>query len=624
MCGIAGFVSTQYSREHLNSITSVLNRRGPDAEGLYFDGKTGLGLGHRRLSILDLSESANQPFYSKDNRFLMIYNGEIYNYHQIAQNHQLSTKTTSDTEVVLESFVKNGINCIKDFNGMFALAIWDTIEEKLFLTRDRVGIKPLFYYWDGKNLAFASEIKALLKLPIDKTLNDKAIANYLYLGYFPQEQSIFKHIKKFPAGCVGVYHKGSFSIEPYWSLESEIAEKTIKDEKRAKQQLKKLLIESVEGQMISDVPLGTFLSGGIDSSLVTAVAQHLSTQPVKTFSIGFSTGSPTDKEAKFNEAPYARSVAQYLKTDHHEFILSKDDALDKIQYLLEVYDEPLNDSSAVATMFVSEMARKHVTVTLSGDGGDELFMGYNTHTWAKRLDNVFLKAFRHPLSIALKLTGNERLKNSSEVLDYSNTARLKSHVFSHYQYMFSEKALNSILLECKGIDFDESLAETKRQLSKKEEQAFFDFSHYLKDDLLVKVDRASMFYGLETRVPLLDHNMVEFAFNLDESLKYKNGEAKYLLKQVLYDFIPASYFDRPKQGFNIPLNEWLKTDLRYLIEDYLSEDCVRTLNICHYEAIQKLKEDYFKGNNYAFKRLWGLILLHKWLSEGIPTEHENN
>ena len=624
MCGITGFVSKQYKDTDLKSMTNALRHRGPDAEGFFYKEKEGIGLGHRRLSILDLSENANQPFFSQNARYAIVYNGEIYNYKEIAQKEYLTLKTASDTEVIIERFSKKGEQSLKDFNGMFAFALWDTVEKKLYLTRDRVGIKPLYYYWDGQNFAFASEIKALLHLPIDKSLNYTAISNYLYLGFFPQEQSIFKHIKKFPAGCIGTLHKNNFSIKPYWTLESTITQDTIKNEEQAKQQLKKLLIESVEGQMISDVPLGTFLSGGIDSSLVTAVAQHLSTQPVKTFSIGFSTGSPTDKEAKFNEAPYARSVAQYLKTDHHEFILSKDDALDKIQYLLEVYDEPLNDSSAVATMFVSEMARKHVTVTLSGDGGDELFMGYNTHTWAKRLDNVFLKAFRHPLSIALKLTGNERLKNSSEVLDYSNTARLKSHVFSHYQYMFSEKALNSILLECKGIDFDESLAETKRQLSKKEEQAFFDFSHYLKDDLLVKVDRASMFYGLETRVPLLDHKIVEFAFNLDESLKYKKGAAKYLLKEVLYDFIPASYFDRPKQGFNIPLNEWLKTDLRYLIEDYLSEDCVRTLNICHYEAIQKLKEDYFKGNNYAFKRLWGLILLHKWLSEGIPTEHENN
>jgi asparagine synthase (glutamine-hydrolysing) len=446
-------------------------------------------------------------------------------------------------------------------------------------------------------------------LPIDKSLNKEAIANYLYLGFFPQEQSIFKHIKKLPAGSVGVFHKGSFSIKSYWSLASTIVATSIKDEKTAKSRLKELLVESVKGQMLSDVPLGTFLSGGIDSSVVTALAQQLSPKPIKTFSIGF-------KETKFNEAPYARSVAHYLKTDHHEFILSKEDALEKVDKLLDVYDEPLNDGSAIATMLVSEMARKYVTVTLSGDGGDELFMGYDTGIWAKRLDNPFLKTFRHPLSIALKLTGNKRLHNGSKFLDYTNTARIKSHVFSQYQYMFSEHALNDILEESRGnLDFDEKTPKTSRQLSKKEEQAFFDFKNYLKDGLLVKVDRASMFYGLETRVPLLDHHIVDFAFNLDETLKYKNGVSKYLLKQVLYDFVPASFFDRPKQGFSIPIEYWLKTDLWYLVEQHLSEESVRSHNICRFEVVESLKKGYLEGTHYDFKRLWGLMLLHKWLND---------
>jgi asparagine synthase (glutamine-hydrolysing) len=608
MCGIAGFVSKQYKEENLKSMTNALRHRGPDAEGFYFDENIGIALGHRRLSILDLSENGNQPFFSKDKRFITIYNGEVYNYRETALKYAINPQTSTDTEVIVERFAKDGEKSIADFNGMFALAIWDTIAEKLYLIRDRVGIKPLYYYFDGENFAFASEIKGLVQLPIDKSLDYTAIANYLYLGFFPQEQSIFKHIKKLPAGCIGTLEKNSFSIKSYWTLESGISQKSLKNEQEAKKQLKELLIASVQGQMISDVPLGTFLSGGIDSSLVTAIAQHISTQPIKTFSIGF-------KEAKFNEANYARSVAQYLKTDHHEFILSKDDALDKIQDLLDVYDEPLNDGSAVATLLVSEMARKHVTVTLSGDGGDELFLGYNTHTWAKRLDNPIVKTIKYPLSIALKLTGNKRLQNASEVLNYTNSARIKSHVFSQYQYLFSEKALNNLLLENEGVDFEENTPKTQRALSKKEGQAFFDFSHYLKDGLLVKVDRASMFYGLETRVPLLDHNIVEFAFNLDESLKYKSGEAKYLLKQVLYDFIPASYFNRPKQGFSIPLEYWLKTDLRYLIEEYLSEESVRAINICRYDAVKSLKEAYLNGNNYDFKRLWGLILLHKWLHE---------
>jgi asparagine synthase (glutamine-hydrolysing) len=608
MCGIAGFVSTQYKETDLKNMTHALRHRGPDAAGFYFDEKKGIGLGHRRLSIIDLSENANQPFFSHNTRYIAVYNGEIYNYKEVAQKELLSLKTQSDTEVFVENFNKKGAQSVEDFSGMFAFAVWDTVEEKLYLSRDRVGIKPLFYYFDGKNLAFASEIKALLQLPIDKTLNSEALANYLYLGYFPQEESVFKHIKKLPAGSVGVFHKGSFSIKSYWSLASEIKETTIKDEKTAKEQLKNLLIDSVKGQLLSDVPLGTFLSGGIDSSTVTAIAQHLSVQPIKTFSIGF-------KEAKFNEAQHARAVAKHLKTDHHEFILSEKQALDKVQNLLEIYDEPFGDSSAIPTLLVSEMARKHVTVTLSGDGGDELFSGYGSYIWAKRLDNPFVKAFRHPLSIALKMTGNQRLKRRSEVFNYTNPERVKSHIFSQEQYLFSETELDKLLVKPASLSFEEATPPTNRPLSKSEAQAFFDFENYLKDDLLVKIDRASMCFGLETRVPILDHKVVEFAFNLDEKLKHKNGEAKYLLKQVLYDFVPASYFNRPKQGFSIPLVQWLKTDLRYLIEEHLSEESVRKNRICHYEAVKVLKQAYFQGQDYFYNKLWVLALLHKWLNE---------
>lgn len=610
MCGIAGFISLKYKKQHLKRMTNALSHRGPDAEGFFMEEEQGVGLGHRRLSILDLSEAGNQPFYSKDGRFIMIYNGEIYNYQDIAKKNNIATKTSSDTEVIIEHFVKKGIACIEDFNGMFALAIWDTIEEKLYITRDRVGIKPLYYYWDGQNFAFASEIKAILQLPVDKALDYSAITNYLYLGYFPEEQSVFKHIRKFPAGCTGILSKNEFSITPYWTLESTITPSTIKNEKQAKQELKTLLIESVKGQMISDVPLGTFLSGGIDSSTVTAVAQQLSDKPVKTFSIGF-------KEDRFNESKYARMVANYLKTDHHEFILSTDDALEKITHLLDIYDEPYGDSSAIPTLLVSEMARKHVTVTLSGDGGDELFMGYGAYLWAKRIDNPALKLFRKPLLKALHLSGNQRLKRGSFVLDYSNPKRIKSHIFSQEQYLFSEKLLDHVLLNNSILTFDENLDSVNRKLSAAEQQSFFDFKNYLKDDLLVKVDRASMYHSLESRVPLLDNNIIEFAVNLDETLKYKKGIAKYLLKEVLYDFIPSSYFDRPKQGFSIPLVKWLKRDLRYLLDEHLSEESVVKNNICDYLEVQKLKSAYFNGVDYHYNRLWILVLLHKWLNENL-------
>jgi asparagine synthase (glutamine-hydrolysing) len=606
MCGITGFIGN-YSEVQLQSMTRCLQHRGPDAEGFYFEEK-GIGLGHRRLSILDLSEAGNQPFYSRDGRYIMVFNGEVYNFQELAVKYKITPKTHSDSEIILEAFAKTGIDCVHDFNGMFAIAIWDKEEEKLYLIRDRIGIKPIYYYADKDNFAFASELKSLFTLPIHKKINSSSISNFLYLGYVPGEDTIFTHCKKIPAGHYAVMHQGKLTVEPYWQLEDHISGKIISDEQDAKKSLKSLLESSVNYCMISDVPVGIFLSGGVDSSTVAAVAQSQSNIPVKTFSIGFN-------EAKYNESKFAVAVAKHIRSDHHEFTVTENDALHLVEKILDIYDEPYADSSAIPTLMVSEMASKEVKVALSGDGGDELFMGYGFYYWARRLGNPFMKVFRQPIAKALHATGDNRLQRGSKVFQYPSTARRKSHIFSQEQYYFTEAEINKLLIGGGDISIDEHINTSARKLSWIEEQSFFDIKNYLPEELLVKADRASMYHSLEVRVPLLDHRLVEFAVNLSSDLKLRGNTGKYLLKQVLYDYIPSSFFDRPKWGFAVPLKIWLGKDLRYLIDKYLDQQIVDECGLVYSSQVEKLKQAFFNGKDFLYNKLWTLILLHKWYTE---------
>lgn len=606
MCGIIGGIG-KYNQaiEFVEHNLDVLQHRGPDVGSTFFDSNEGVGLGHRRLSILDLSEAANQPFYSHCKRYVMVYNGEIYNYKEIAEKYSIPTKTNSDTEVIIESFALNGPNCVSDFNGMFSIAIWDKLEKSLFLSRDRLGIKPLYIFQSPELFAFASELKVFSNSKIKTTLNHSAIPMFLHLGYLPEPMTFFKEFSKFPSGSYGIFKNGNFDIKPYWKPDHQIQADVLKNETMALSQLESLITSSVKCRMISDVPLGTFLSGGIDSSLVTAIAQKLSDKPIKTFSIGF-------KDSKFNEAAYARKVSTHLNTDHHEFMLSEKDAIEKVYQLLDIYDEPFADSSAISTLLVSEMARKKVTVCLSGDGGDELFLGYGMYNWAKRLSNPILASVRKPLSKLLSTFGNQRIQRGAKVLNYPTKKGLKSHLFSQEQYFFSERELQDLLIEPSAIDFIDNTF-VKRKLSAVEEQSLFDINYYLKDDLLMKVDRASMNHSLEVRVPLLDHRIVEFGLNLDESLREHKGIKKYLLKKILHQYVPKEYFDRPKWGFGVPIQNWLLTDLKPLVDQYLSKQVVESLNIVHYWKVQKLISDFSNGKSFLYNRIWTLLLLHKFL-----------
>ncbi len=619
MCGIAGYFSKtkRFSEEDLKVMTGTMIKRGPDAEGFYTENK--VGLGHRRLSILDLNAIANQPMLSSNERYVIVYNGEVYNYNEIANELRISSnwqnrvdfKTSGDTEVILEAFSTYGPLFIEKLNGMFALAIYDRKNEELFLFRDRIGIKPLYYYWDGSDFLFASEINAIKKIKEKElTISKEAISCFLHLGFIPAPLSIYNEIKKLEPGGFMKISKEGVETQKYWTLKATLKENTIKNEKQALVKLGDLLMSSVLYQLKSDVPFGVFLSGGIDSSLITAQAVSLSSVKVNTFSIGF-------EENRYNESEHAKAISKYLGTNHYEFIVSYKDAIDNIENIFDAYGEPFSDSSAIPTMLVSKLAKQHVTVTLSGEGGDELFMGYGAYNWAKRLNHPIVKFLKNQIRQYLSLNGSNKYRRAANLFDYENDDNIQSHIFSQEQYLFSQKELRHLLDKSYSFQFQELFSRANfdqiKRLNPCEKQALFDVVFYLPDDLLTKVDRASMFHSVEARVPYLDHRIIEFALNLSPELKIKKGVQKYLLKEILYQYVPDFYFNRPKQGFAIPLESWLKNELRYLIEENLNKSVVERYNIMEYVKIEGLLKKFFAGESYLYNRIWLLIVIHRWL-----------
>lgn len=618
MCGITGYSFTNDDAQEsiIAAMATTLTHRGPDATGYYVH--QGTALGHLRLSILDLSQAANQPMHSHCGRYVMVYNGEIYNYKEILQEVQnikphFVPQTSSDTEVILEAFTIWETDFVEKLNGMFAIAIYDKSNGQLFLFRDRLGIKPIYYYHSQGKLAFASELKALKAHPeIQRhfSLNEVAINQFLHLGYIPAPNSIYKEIHKFPAGSFARFLQGELTITPYWQADHKLKSEQISDKHEALQTLRNLVESSVKYRLISDVPYGTFLSGGIDSSLVTAVAQSLHNNPINTFSIGF-----WDQE--YNEASYARKIAEHLGTRHHELIISEKEALEWMPRLNHIFDEPFADSSAIPTLLVSQMARQHVTMTLSGDGGDELFFGYGAYIWARRLSAAWIPAVRMPAAMLLNM-GTQRYKRAAGLFENPGKHFLRSHIFSQEQYLFSRKEIQHLLQ--KHLQHPFSLREkplnTHLQLSPEEEQALFDLHYYLPDDLLVKVDRASMHFGLETRVPLLDYRIVEFALNLHPDLKIRHGQAKWLLKQLLFEYLPKEYFLRPKKGFAIPLKRWLKKDLKDYAMAYLNPAAIARTGILEPKAVERLLKAFYQNDQeILYNKIWLLVVLQKWLME---------
>lgn len=581
-----------------------LAHRGPDASGLWQEDS--VCLGHRRLSILDLSTAANQPFHSQDQDDVMVYNGEIYNFRELAHELDLSCRTQSDTEVLLEGFVRLGTSLFGRLRGMFSLAIYRRSSRQLWLCRDRLGIKPLYYAWHQGRFVFASELKAFRalggKFPL--TLNPLALTQYLHCGYVPTPQSAYLEVHKFPAGQWCEVRPSGLHFSTYWDLSEQIEPQVFDDEELALQELRTRVERSVGYRLVSDVPFGVFLSGGIDSSLVAAVAQKLSPSPLNTFSIGVP-------DPRHNEAPYARKVAQALGTRHHEFELSESEAQRLLVQTSAVYDEPFADSSAAPTMFVSQLARDQVAMVLTGDGGDETFLGYGAYPWARRLAHPWLWRWRKVLSWLLGL-GSSRYRRVAQLLDVPRVEEVRSHLFSQEQGMFTGQEIRRLwqgptTSDSYNLPFTESLS--PRRLQPDEQQALYDLRYYLQDDLLVKVDRASMRYGLEARVPLLDHDIVQFALNLSPRLRRGKG----LLRKLLFTYLPAQLFDRPKRGFSIPLDRWLTGGLAEMEASYLNIDIVRRFGLVHSDEVEKLRRRFHQGERRLATRLWVLIVMHQWL-----------
>ena len=620
MCGIVGIVSKESQDPGvIESLTSTLSHRGPDAQDMFISEDRKVALGHTRLSILDLSPEANQPMDSSSGRYTITYNGEIYNYQEIAKDllsHKgiSAFRTTCDTEVILESYEAFGDSFVDRLNGMFTMAIYDHKENSLMLTRDRVGIKPLYYYQDQEKFIFASELKTITSYPGIKdqlTLNHTAVHGFLHLGYVPQPHTIWNEVKKFPSATIGKIDANlQLKLEPYWKVDLENSDLQIDSLPEAKEHLQQLISSSVNFRMISDVPLGTFLSGGIDSSLVTAVASTSSDQKVNTFNIGF-------KESQFDESDYARKVAKHLGTQHTEFTLSEKDGIGLVEEIAETFDEPFADSSSISTMLVSRLAREHVKVILTGDGGDELFYGYGSYRWARRFGHPMMKILRRP-SISLMSQGTERFKRVADLLDYENPETLPSHIFSQEQYYYREQEIDQLIRTEPTSDLkkiNQPFVGSKSRTI--ENQALFDLNYYLRDDLLVKVDRSSMKYGLECRVPLLDHRIVEYSMRLATSLKLRNASGKYILKEILYDLVPREYFERPKWGFGVPLSRWLSGELSYLISDHLNSKNVESLNLFNYEVVENIVNQFRKGHTRFYNRIWQLIILHQWAGKNL-------
>lgn len=618
MCGIAGFFSPTLGATDLQIATSRLQHRGPDGEGLFTAESNNykIGLGHRRLSIIDLSTAASQPMSSHCGRYTMVFNGEIYNYNEIKQQYfqGYSWKSTGDSEVIIESFAKYGSKCFAWFNGMFAIAIWDKETNELTIARDHIGIKPFYYYFDNAELIFASELKAITAIKKELAINYSVIPAYLHAGYIPHPYSIYNNILKLSAGSYAVVkqignNSISFSETSFWKIQDKISNLSSFTSKEAVAALDNLLTDAVQKQLISDVPIGTFLSGGTDSSIVTALAAKVSNSKINTYSIAVTDG-------KVNEAPYAAAVAKHINTNHHELPITQKEILEMVPSFMQVYDEPFTDSSAFPTMVVSKLARQHVTVTLSGDGGDELFGGYGSYLWAQKFEKPHYN-LAAPLVYAATRFLNSRYQRAGLLFQKHPKGHKQSHIFSQSQYFFSEQELKELLIDS---DFNFAALNhtyTGRSLNAFEQMTFGDMENYLKDDLLVKVDRASMQYSLETRVPLLDYRVVEFALNLSPSLKIApDGTMKYLLKEVLYKYVPKPLLDRPKWGFSIPLVKWMKTDLKWMIDKYCSKEIIEATGVVNYSAVKKILDKYNSGvADHLYTRIWTLIVLHWFFDE---------
>ena len=611
MCGICGFLNKKaLSSEILWEMSNILSHRGPDDKGIYLSKDSCLGLGHRRLSIIDLTKTGHQPMCNEREDIWIVFNGEIYNFQEIREELQKEGhkfKGKSDTEVILYSYEQWGEGCLQKFNGMFAFAIWDEKKRMFFIARDRVGIKPLYYYFKNGNFSFASELKSLLKYPLfEKELNKKSLYYYLLFQYVPTPYSIFENTWKLPPGHYLILKEGKeVKIKKYWDVLERRKEVKNKSTQEYVEEWEYLLKSSVKYRLISDVPVGAFLSGGTDSSLVVASMTQLADK-VETFTIGFD-------EKRYNEAPYAKKVATYLDTKHYELYFKEKEIFPLIRELPKYYDEPFGDSSSLPTYLVSKLAKERgVKVVLSGDGGDELFCGYNRYIWMNRMQNLFLlpSIIREKVAPLLGKIPYLKLRRISQILQYKNPLQMYLGIID----MWSPKELEKLL--GKNYSYEElpffKVYKSINALPLLEKLPLLDFHIYLPEDILTKVDRASMAVSLEVRIPLLDYRIAEFVYSLPLDLRYRRGIRKYLLKKVLYKYLPAKLFRRPKQGFGIPLDEWLRGGVKPYLNEYLNIERIKKDGMFNHGFVEELVQKHLSGKyNYQYP-LWTLLQFQLW------------
>ncbi len=628
MCGISGFIDYKgaSNQEILQNMTDVLHHRGPDDSGyqLHTNANTQIALGHRRLSILDLSKHGHQPMKYEDVE--LVYNGEIYNFQEIQT--ELSSlgytfDSNSDTEVILKAYHKWGLDALQRFNGMFAIALYDKSLNRLFLIRDRAGVKPLFYYHDSSLLLFASELKSFHQHPaFKKEIDFNALALFLQYQYVPEPHTIFQNCYKLKAGHYIEIDLATQKMQQhqYWSvLEAYNKPKLDISLEDAIDESEKILTSAFNYRMVADVPVGIFLSGGYDSSIVTALLQKDSSQKLKTFTIGFH-------EKGYDETPYAKEVAKHLGTEHTEYYCTQKDALDIIPKLPEIYDEPFADPSSIPTTLVSQLAKKEVTVALSADGGDEIFAGYNKYHTAMRYHDSFSKipSFIKPPLLGLMNTLNPnyipfahlsynfatKYEKSKHILSADSSAKVMHFTSQKMTSNELQKLIkNPFSLQETNFDNLDLLLSHNSDLDK---MLAIDYQTYMLDDILTKVDRAAMHVSLEGREPLLDYRIVEFVASLPSEYKIKDGINKYILKEITHKYLPKSLMERPKMGFGVPLIQWFRDELKEYFEVYLNYERLQEEGIFNAKAVSKMKDSYLKGEKVSIETLWSLLVFQLW------------
>ena len=648
MCGIAGLFRTGGGEENelraiAKAMTDALAYRGPDGDGYWTNASTGIAFGHRRLSILDLSQAGSQPMHSDCGRLTVTFNGEIYNHLDIRSELEAAGAAPnwrghSDTETLLCAIrywgVEAALQCLA---GMFALALWDAKEQTLTLARDRFGEKPLFYGWSGKDLVFASELKALAKHPSwSPTLDRASLTSFMRYAYVPAPATIWAGVQKLPsASCVtfgpGVVSGAMPAPKPYWSLREMVTAaqgSRIADEREAIAELQRLLSIAVKRQCLSDVPLGAFLSGGIDSSTIVALMQAQASQPVRTFTIGF-------REDAFDEAAEARKVAAHLGTSHTELYVDSETARNVIPNLPTMYDEPFGDSSQIPTHLVSALARQHVTVALSGDAGDELFGGYNRHVWGNSLNQRFgamPAPLRRALGVFLRAISPEPVgtiaRMAAPLLPSRFNVRRAGDQVAKLARVIGSTSVDDMYRELCSVDNDPALTvlqgeeraswsgdemdKVTFQLDPLDRMTLADSLSYLTDDILQKVDRAAMAVALETRVPFLDKDVVEFAARIPPGMKVREGRGKWLIRQVLYQHVPAALVDRPKTGFGVPIDDWLRGPLKPWASDLLSPARLRAQNLFSVSRVSTRMDEHMSGRKNHGYWLWNVLMAQAW------------